>query len=59
MKVTGHSDRRTAPHSQTRKENGRSPKNGPGWMRACWVWDLAKGAPHVKQEDEMTPHPAE
>ena len=55
MKLTGCSDRRTAPHSQTRKENGQSPKNGPGWMRAHWVRDLGGGAPLVKQEDETMP----
>jgi hypothetical protein len=59
MKLTGCSDRRTAPHSQTRKENGPSPKNGPGWMRARPVWDPGRGAPHVRQEDETMPRPTE
>jgi hypothetical protein len=59
MKLTGHSDRRTAPHSQTRKENGRSPKNGPGWMRARRVRDPGGGPPLVKQEDETMPQPIE
>ncbi len=57
MKLTGHSDRRTASHSQTRKENGRSPKNRPGWMRTHWVRDPGGGAPLVKQEDETMPRP--
>jgi hypothetical protein len=57
MKLTGRSDRRTAPHSQTKKENGQNPKNGPGWMRARRVWDPGGGAPLVKWEDETTPQP--
>jgi hypothetical protein len=59
MKVTDRSNRRTDPHSQTRKENGRSPKNGPDWMHARWVWDPGRGAPPVKQEDETKPRPTE
>jgi hypothetical protein len=57
MKLTGRSGCRTAPHSQTRKENGRSSKNGPGWMRARLVRDPGEGAPLIKQEDEATPRP--
>jgi hypothetical protein len=55
MKLTGRSNHRTAPHSQPRKGNGRSPKNGPGWMRARWVRDPGGGTPLVKHGDEMTP----
>jgi hypothetical protein len=57
MKLTGRFDRRTAPHSQTRKENGWSLKNGPGWMHARWVLDPGGGAPLVKHGDEATPRP--
>ncbi len=57
MKLTVRSDRRTAPHSQPRKENGQSLKNGPGWMHACWVWVLGGGAPLVKHGDETMPRP--
>jgi hypothetical protein len=59
MKLTGRSNRHTAPHSQTRKENGRSLKNGPGWMCAHQVWDPGGGTPLVKHGDETTPRPIE
>jgi hypothetical protein len=55
MKLISRSDRRTAPHSQTRKENGQSPKNGPGWLRARRVRDPGEGAPLVKHGDETMP----
>ncbi len=55
MKVNGRSNRRTAPHSQTKKENGQSQKNELGWMLACRVQDLGRGVPPMKQVDEAKP----